>query len=137
VRQFAVEQQVGGFQVVGLLGELFDRITAVQQDALVAINISDFRLTRGGRHKTWVKGETTRGGQATDVNYIRAYGASKNGQFYGGSALEDQLRFFVSHEWPPSSAWNHQTAPHQRSAKHTSELQSRAKLVCRLRLERI
>ena len=45
-RQFAVEQQVAGFQEVAVFGQLLDRIAAVQQDAFVAIDIGDRRIRR-------------------------------------------------------------------------------------------
>ncbi|MCY1417601.1 hypothetical protein D9M71_331400 [compost metagenome] len=98
VGQFALQQQVAGFQVVGLLGELFDGIAAVQQHALVAIDIGDLRLARGGRHKARIKGVAAGGGQATYIDYIGPHGAGEDGQFDGGCALDDQLRFFVSHD---------------------------------------
>ena len=44
-RQLAVQQQVEDFQKVGLLGQLLDRISAIQQDTLVPIYISDFAVT--------------------------------------------------------------------------------------------
>jgi len=103
-RQFAIEQQVAGFQVVRLLGELLDGVAAVQQDALIAVDIGDLLLARGGRHEARIKGEPTRGGQAPHIDYIGTNSAGQNGQFDGGIALDDQLRFFVSHMWPPSYA---------------------------------
>ena len=42
VREFAVEQQVADFEKIAMLGQLLDRIAAVQQDANVAVNIGDF-----------------------------------------------------------------------------------------------
>ena len=41
-RQFAVNQQVANFQIVGFFGKLFDGITTVIQQPFVAIDISDF-----------------------------------------------------------------------------------------------
>ncbi|MNS78839.1 hypothetical protein D3C72_1124700 [compost metagenome] len=75
IRQFAVEQQVAGFEVVGLFGELLDRVAAVQQDTFVAVNVGDLRLARGSRHETRVEGEVTSGPQPADVDYIRTNGA--------------------------------------------------------------
>ncbi|MNT28361.1 hypothetical protein D3C72_1640430 [compost metagenome] len=74
-RQFAVEQQVAGFQVVRLFSQLFDRVAAVQQNAVVAVDIGDLRLARGGRHETRVKGETARGRQAPNIDNIGTNGA--------------------------------------------------------------
>ncbi len=73
--QLAIEQQVAGFQVVRFFSQLLDRVAAVQQDAVVAVDIGDFRLARGGRHETWVEGETARGRQAPYVDYIGTNGA--------------------------------------------------------------
>jgi hypothetical protein len=41
VRQLAVEQQVADLDEVALLGELLDRVAAVQQHALVAVDVGD------------------------------------------------------------------------------------------------
>ncbi|MNM86200.1 hypothetical protein D3C81_983450 [compost metagenome] len=98
VRQLAVQQQVAGFQVVGLFRQLLDRVATVQQYALVAVDIGDLRLARGGRHKARIKGVAAGGGQATYIDYIGPHGAGEDGQFDGGCALDDQLRFFVSHD---------------------------------------
>ncbi len=74
-RQFAVEQQVAGFKVVGLFGELLDRIAAVQQDSGIAVDVGDLRLARSGRHEAWVESEAARGSQTPDVDYIGTNGA--------------------------------------------------------------
>ena len=37
-RQFAVEQQVAGLEEVAVLGQLLDRIAAIEQDAFVAVD---------------------------------------------------------------------------------------------------
>ena len=37
-RQLAVEQQVADFEEVAVLGQLLDRVAAMQQDALVAVD---------------------------------------------------------------------------------------------------
>ncbi len=43
-RQLAVEKQVAGLEKVTVLGELFDRVAAIEQDALVAVDEGDLRL---------------------------------------------------------------------------------------------
>ena len=43
-RQFAVEQQVAGLEEVAVLGEVLDRIAAIEQDALVAVDVGDLGL---------------------------------------------------------------------------------------------
>ncbi|MNO92656.1 hypothetical protein D3C76_842370 [compost metagenome] len=98
IGQFALQQQVAGFQVVGFLGQLLDRVAAMQQHAVVAVDEGDLRLARGGRHEARIKGVAARGGKASYIYYIGPHGAGEDGQFYGGCALDDQLRFFVSHD---------------------------------------
>jgi hypothetical protein len=50
VGQLTVEQQVRHFEVGALLGQLLDGVTAVAQDASVAIEVRDGALARGGLH---------------------------------------------------------------------------------------
>ena len=45
-RQFAVEQQIADLEEVAVLGELVDRIAAVQQDAFVAVDEGDLATRR-------------------------------------------------------------------------------------------
>ena len=45
-RQFAAQKQIGGFEIRALLGEFFDRISAVAKDAFVAIDERDLAGTR-------------------------------------------------------------------------------------------
>ena len=40
-RQFAVKQQIAGLEEVAVLGELVDRIAAIEQDAFVAVDEGD------------------------------------------------------------------------------------------------
>ncbi len=40
-RQVAVEQQIAGLQEVAVLGELLDRVAAMQQDAFLAVDEGD------------------------------------------------------------------------------------------------
>ena len=56
-RQFAVEQQVADFHVVGLLRQLIGTVAAVQQLALLAIDKGDGRLAGAGRGKARIKGK--------------------------------------------------------------------------------
>jgi hypothetical protein len=36
-REFAVKEQVAGLEEIAMLGELLDRVAAVEEDALVAV----------------------------------------------------------------------------------------------------
>ena len=56
VGQLAVEQQVGDLEVGALLGELLDRVAAVAQDALVAVDEGDGDSARRGVHERRVVG---------------------------------------------------------------------------------
>ena len=47
-RQLAEEDQVRRLEVGALLGQLLDRIAAVEQDALVAVDVGDAAPARGG-----------------------------------------------------------------------------------------
>ena len=40
-RQFAVEQQVADLEEVAVLGQLLDRIAAIEQHAFVAVDVGD------------------------------------------------------------------------------------------------
>src|SRR3546814_7271188 len=57
VRQLAVHQQVGDLEEVRVSGQLFDRVAAIQQHALVAVDVGDGRFARGGGAETRVVGE--------------------------------------------------------------------------------
>src|SRR5579872_698800 len=53
-RELAVEEQVGHFEERAFLGEFFDRVSAIAQDASVAVDIGDLALTRRGVEKSRV-----------------------------------------------------------------------------------
>ena len=68
-RQFAVEKQVAGLEEIAVLGELVDRIAAVEQHALVAIDISDLGFRARGRGEARIEGEHARlGVELADVD---------------------------------------------------------------------
>ena len=56
-RQLAVEQQVGDLEEVRLLGQLLDRVAAVEQLALVAVDVGDRALAGAGRGVARIEGE--------------------------------------------------------------------------------
>ena len=55
-RQLAEEEQVGGLEVGALLGQLLDRVAAVGEDALVAVDVGDRAPARRGVHERRVVG---------------------------------------------------------------------------------
>jgi hypothetical protein len=60
-RQFAVEQQVADLEEVGFLRELIDGLSAVKQDAFVAVYVGDLRGAVGGGGEARVVGEAAGG----------------------------------------------------------------------------
>ena len=71
-RQFAVEEQIAYFHETRMLGELADRVTAVEQHALVTVNIGDRRVAaRGGRETGIVREHTRLGIELADVDNVR------------------------------------------------------------------
>jgi hypothetical protein len=57
VRQLAVQDQIGDLEEVTLLGQVLDRVAAMQKDALVAVDIGDLRLAAAGRGVARIVGE--------------------------------------------------------------------------------
>ena len=55
-RQLAEQDRVGGLEVVRMLGQLLDRIAAVFEDALVAVDVRDAAATRSGVHERGIVG---------------------------------------------------------------------------------
>src|SRR6516225_2039221 len=53
-RQLPVEKEVGNLEKVAFFCEFLDRITAVEKDPFIAVDISDTRATGGSRHKSGV-----------------------------------------------------------------------------------
>ncbi len=47
-RQFAVKQQIAHFEIRALVRQLLDRIAAIKQFALVAVDIGDGAVARSG-----------------------------------------------------------------------------------------
>ena len=56
-RKLAVDEQIGDLGKGRMVGELVDRIAAMKEDALVAVDIGDLRLARGGRGEAGIVGE--------------------------------------------------------------------------------
>ena len=58
--KFAVKQEVTGLEKIAVLGQVFDRIAAIEQHAFVAVDIGDLGLAAGGRRKAGIVGEDFR-----------------------------------------------------------------------------
>jgi hypothetical protein len=58
-RQLSVDQQVADLDEVRLLRELFDRVSAVAQDAGVTVDVSDGALRRGRVDEAFVEGRVS------------------------------------------------------------------------------
>ena len=80
-RALAVDQQVGHFDVARLFRQLLDRVAAIQQHALVAVDVSDGGLAAGRRGEAGIVGEEPRFlGQLRDVDAVVAKGGFDDGQ---------------------------------------------------------
>jgi hypothetical protein len=96
VGQVALEQQVAGFQEVALLGQLLDGVAAVQQFALVTVDVGDGAVARGRAQEARVVGELA--GlrvKLADVDHIRPDAALVDGQVHARAAvgLKDSVAF--------------------------------------------
>ena len=59
-RQFAVKQQVADFQEVRIFRELFDRVAAVQQNAIIAVDIGDLGFAAASCNEARIVSEIPR-----------------------------------------------------------------------------
>ena len=88
VRQFAVQQQVAGFQEVTVGGQLLDGVAAVQQLTLVTVDVGDLGVARSCGQEARVVGELAGlAVQLADVNHIRADRTLVDRQFHTGAAV--------------------------------------------------
>ena len=67
--QLTVQQQVAGFQVIGLLSQLIDWVATVQQYTGAAVDISDGRLSGCGGYEARIVGEQAFAGEYSDRRY--------------------------------------------------------------------
>ena len=97
VGQFAVDQQVAGFDEVAVLGEHFDRIAAVAEDALFAVEKRDGAGRRAGVDVALVERDVAGlGPQLRDVDRAFVLGADDDRQL--------DLRVLRFAAWPPRSS---------------------------------
>ena len=84
VRQLAVQQQIGDLQEGGFLRQLLDRVAAIQQHALVAVDIGDLAFTGGSGAVAGIEGEDAQiVVDLADVGHLRADRAADQRQFGG------------------------------------------------------
>src|SRR6201988_2059391 len=80
-RQLAVEKEIAGLEKVAVLGEIGNRVTAIEQDTLVAVDIGDLGFAAASRGEAGIVGENTGFGvELADVQYFRAQRAVINGK---------------------------------------------------------
>src|ERR1700724_2127108 len=71
-RQLPVEEEIGDLEEVAFGGKLLDRVSPVEQYALIAIDIGDARATGSSGHKPGIVGEVAGlGVQLADVDDTR------------------------------------------------------------------
>ena len=94
-RQFAVQKQIADFKMRRLLGQLLDRIAAIQKLALVPVDVGDRAFASGGRGEARVIGEDIRlAVKLANVQHIGAKGGFVNRKIIG-LPVQAQLRDFV------------------------------------------
>ena len=95
--QFAVQQQVRGFEIRALFGEIFDRVAAVTQDPGVAVDIGHLAdAGRGVIEGRIVAHHAEIGGIHLDLAQVHgADGVVRDGNFVGlaGAIVGDGQRF--------------------------------------------
>ena len=75
-RQLAIQKQIADLDEVGLFGELVDRIAAVEEHALVAVDVGDFGRAVGGRGETGIVGKAARVAvEAANIDHVGTDGA--------------------------------------------------------------
>ena len=91
--QFALQQQVADIQVVAVLGQILDGIAAIQQLALVAVDVGDGGFAGPGGHEAGVEGELAGVGvQLADVNDIRPHGSLVDRELGTGGTIRERQR---------------------------------------------
>ena len=81
VRQLAVQQEVADLDEVRFRGQLLDGVAAVEQHALVAVDVGDARGAVGGRGEARIVGEAAGVAvEPADVDHVRADAARSHRQ---------------------------------------------------------
>ena len=81
-RQFPIHQQITYFHEIALHRQLFDRIAAIKQNALIAVDKRYFGAAAGGGKKAGVVGKYAGSGvEGTNIHHIRPHGAGQDGKF--------------------------------------------------------
>ena len=118
--KLSIEQQIGDFHEAGLFGELLDRIAAMEQDTLAAINIGQAGFATGRRFEARIKGEQARLGiEFTNIDHIRANRARIHAIFML-IAIDREFSAVVTHIFAPAMPPDRRSAPmtpHDRGAK--------------------
>ena len=84
VRQLAGQQQVADFEEIAMLGELLDRIAAIEQHAGIAVDIGNRGTTACSGKETWIVSKfSSLAEQGADIDHIRSDRAAENGKFDG------------------------------------------------------
>ncbi|MCY1381088.1 hypothetical protein D9M69_689620 [compost metagenome] len=90
VGQFAVQDQVADVHEVAVHGQLLDGEAAVQQLALVAVDVRDARFAGSRGHEAGVKRKHTRLAiQLADVDHIRTDRALVDRELNGCAAIRE------------------------------------------------
>ena len=98
-RQLALEQQVGGLEEAGGLGELVDRVAAVAEDARVAVDVGDRAPAGGGVQE----GRVVRDDRRKLGRADRAVD-DRQGDLLAGAVVDDGERLF-RHAVSLAPAW--------------------------------
>jgi len=71
-RQLPVQQQIAGREEVRVLGELVDRVAAIEQLPLLAVDEGDRRRAVGRRGEAWIVGEAAGiAVHVADIDHVR------------------------------------------------------------------
>jgi hypothetical protein len=97
VGQFAVKQQVTHFDVAAFLGQLVDRVAAIKQFALVAVDIGDRAVAGGGRGKARIVSEhACLGVEGSNVDHVRPHCPGQHREFMS-LIPDDEFGDFIGH----------------------------------------